>query len=199
MEKFNRGGRSGGGSNRKFGGRSGRSERSGGNRGFDNKKSGRSSMTKATCSECGNACEVPFKPTGDKPVFCSSCFRNKGENSNQNRFSGRDSGRSKFGEKRMYSAICSGCGNKCEVPFQPMNSKPVYCSNCFEKNDSTGNKNTEQFQKQFEILNVKLDEILKSLSPEVSKKVVDIKKTTKKTETAKAKKPARKVLKSKSS
>lgn len=31
-------------------------------------------MYKAVCSECGKNCEVPFRPTGEKPVFCSDCF-----------------------------------------------------------------------------------------------------------------------------
>ena len=34
-------------------------------------------MHKATCSECKNECEVPFKPTQGKPVYCKECFRNK--------------------------------------------------------------------------------------------------------------------------
>ncbi len=34
-------------------------------------------LFKATCSECGKNCEVPFRPTGDKPVFCSDCFNKK--------------------------------------------------------------------------------------------------------------------------
>ncbi len=34
-------------------------------------------LFKATCSECGKSCEVPFRPTGDKPVFCSDCFNKK--------------------------------------------------------------------------------------------------------------------------
>jgi CxxC-x17-CxxC domain-containing protein len=29
---------------------------------------------KAICAECGQACEVPFKPTGDRPVYCRNCF-----------------------------------------------------------------------------------------------------------------------------
>jgi CxxC-x17-CxxC domain-containing protein len=32
------------------------------------------SMHQVTCSECGKRCEVPFKPTGQKPVYCSNCF-----------------------------------------------------------------------------------------------------------------------------
>ena len=34
-------------------------------------------MHKATCSECGNECEVPFKPTEGRPVFCKNCFQSK--------------------------------------------------------------------------------------------------------------------------
>lgn len=29
---------------------------------------------KATCSDCGKECEVPFKPSGDRPVYCKDCF-----------------------------------------------------------------------------------------------------------------------------
>ena len=32
-------------------------------------------MFPATCAECGKATEVPFQPRGDKPVYCSDCFR----------------------------------------------------------------------------------------------------------------------------
>ena len=32
-------------------------------------------MYDATCSECGKQCEIPFRPTGSRPVFCSDCFR----------------------------------------------------------------------------------------------------------------------------
>ncbi|MDP3640411.1 MAG: DNA-directed RNA polymerase [Nanoarchaeota archaeon] len=31
-------------------------------------------MHKATCSDCGQECEVPFKPTEGKPVFCRDCY-----------------------------------------------------------------------------------------------------------------------------
>jgi CxxC-x17-CxxC domain-containing protein len=26
------------------------------------------------CSECGQDTTVPFKPRGDRPVYCSDCF-----------------------------------------------------------------------------------------------------------------------------
>jgi CxxC-x17-CxxC domain-containing protein len=31
-------------------------------------------LHKAVCSECGKNCAVPFRPSGNKPVFCSECF-----------------------------------------------------------------------------------------------------------------------------
>ena len=42
------------------------------------------SMHSATCGQCQAACEVPFKPNGRKPVFCSDCFRK--ENGGGKRF-----------------------------------------------------------------------------------------------------------------
>lgn len=54
--------------NRNFGG--------GGNRfgGGPRRNFGPREMHKATCSQCGNECEVPFKPTPGKEVFCRDCF-----------------------------------------------------------------------------------------------------------------------------
>ena len=31
-------------------------------------------MYKVICSDCGNDSEVPFKPSGDRPVYCKECF-----------------------------------------------------------------------------------------------------------------------------
>jgi len=53
-----------GGGELRFGGRDNRGRSS-----FDEKR-----MFSATCDNCGNNCEVPFRPTGDKPVYCSECF-----------------------------------------------------------------------------------------------------------------------------
>ena len=35
-------------------------------------------MFSATCSSCGQEAQVPFQPSGDKPVYCSSCFQQRG-------------------------------------------------------------------------------------------------------------------------
>ena len=32
-------------------------------------------MHDATCARCGNETQVPFRPTGARPVYCSDCFR----------------------------------------------------------------------------------------------------------------------------
>lgn len=34
-------------------------------------------LFQATCSSCGKSCEVPFQPSGEKPVYCSDCFRSQ--------------------------------------------------------------------------------------------------------------------------
>jgi len=31
-------------------------------------------MHKATCADCGAECEVPFKPTEGRPVYCRQCY-----------------------------------------------------------------------------------------------------------------------------
>lgn len=31
-------------------------------------------MFKAQCADCKQECEVPFKPSGDRPVYCKACF-----------------------------------------------------------------------------------------------------------------------------
>ena len=95
-----RGGRSGG-----FGGNrgGGRDQRSFGGKGFEK---GPVTMHKVTCDECGNACEVPFKPSSDKPVFCDSCFGGKRENKR---------GGDRFGDKRSGPSSSSNDGEMKEM------------------------------------------------------------------------------------
>lgn len=37
--------------------------------------SGPRQMYKVKCAKCGKDAEVPFEPKGDRPVYCSDCFR----------------------------------------------------------------------------------------------------------------------------
>ena len=32
-------------------------------------------MHKVICSECGKETEVPFKPDGERPIYCRDCFQ----------------------------------------------------------------------------------------------------------------------------
>ncbi len=32
-------------------------------------------MYPVVCANCGKETEVPFQPSGDRPVYCSDCFR----------------------------------------------------------------------------------------------------------------------------
>jgi len=41
-------------------------------------------MHKAVCDECGKTCEVPFKPTPGKPVYCDDCFKKKDKSGKSN-------------------------------------------------------------------------------------------------------------------
>ncbi len=83
MNNYNRNNRSGGG---RFGGD------------FRRRDSGRRQMHKAVCDECGKDCEVPFKPSGDKPIYCSECFEKK-EGGGTRKSGRRSPGRSDFGKR----------------------------------------------------------------------------------------------------
>ncbi len=75
-------------SNRSFGGGNrGRSFGGGSRGGFDRNREDRQ-MFSAICDKCGAECELPFRPTGEKPVYCSNCFE---------KTSGRDGGNRDFG------------------------------------------------------------------------------------------------------
>jgi CxxC-x17-CxxC domain-containing protein len=133
MKDFNRGGgfrdkRGGGGFDRRDSGSRGGFSRGGG--GFD-----RPAMHQATCAECGQSCEVPFKPTGERPVYCSNCFKNKDEGAPR-----RDDRHEHRSESRFDSR-----------PEHREFSKPVA---------SVSNFSNEQF----ETLNAKLDKILRVLN-----------------------------------
>ncbi|HEX7490475.1 MAG TPA: zinc-ribbon domain containing protein [Candidatus Limnocylindrales bacterium] len=39
--------------------------------------SGPREMFSATCSSCGREAQVPFRPSGTKPVYCSDCFTSR--------------------------------------------------------------------------------------------------------------------------
>lgn len=115
---------------------------------------------------------------------------------------GRDGGR-----REMFSAVCSECHKECQVPFNPTNGKPVYCSECFEKinggRDSSRRPERTDFRPQgggydqskiqLEAINVKLDKILSILQPKVVETVEP--KATVEVKEVKAEKTEKKIKK----
>ncbi len=95
---------------------------------------------------------------------------------------GRSSGRthrtSGFRRQTMHKVICDKCSQSCEVPFKPTKGKPVYCSDCFEKEDSppsyggfrgksrSGHESRPDSdnEAEFRKINAKLDKILEMLN-----------------------------------
>jgi CxxC-x17-CxxC domain-containing protein len=78
-------------------------------------------LHKAICADCGKECEVPFRPSQDRPVYCRECFGKRkvggapeANTDNRPRQEGnvrqrapekqKRGGMRKFGEKKMASS-----------------------------------------------------------------------------------------------
>lgn len=144
VKKFG-GGRDG----KRFDGRSFGGDRGGrGSFGGGRREGGSPDMHKAVCSDCGKTCEVPFRPTGDKPVFCSDCFRSKRDDSGSRNKGGDYGSKPRFESKKPYQ--------------------------------SEGSRSVPDYKAQFEMLNTKLDKILKALNPIVAEVIENPAPTTSK-------------------
>lgn len=142
MGNFNRDNRSGGG--RSFGRRS---------YGGNDRDGMRPPMHKAVCAECGRDCEVPFIPSGDRPIYCSNCFekrRNDGGNST-------DSGRRNFSRPNFDNRRSFSGG---------------------ENRDNARGSDNGQLVDQLKSINFKLDKILGVLEPKITQPPVTEKKAT---------------------
>jgi CxxC-x17-CxxC domain-containing protein len=201
FNRFNKGGNGGdrrggfGDRNRRpsFGGKPSFGGGFGGNRGgksFGDRRGGDRGdreMFKTTCSECKNSCEVPFKPTGEKPVFCNDCFsskRNGDERGSERKFERKDFSRPERredqGERRP------------EIRFHD------------EAGENKNSKKIENLENQIKNLNVKIESLTelynslqakKAIVKEVEIKKPEVKKVEIKTETkVAAKKVASKVV-----
>lgn len=62
--------------------------------------------TRAICADCNNECEIPFKPSGDRPVYCKECFPNhkKGHMFNTNRNNRPRKSQKPFKKKKPFFA-----------------------------------------------------------------------------------------------
>ncbi|HEV7665513.1 MAG TPA: zinc-ribbon domain containing protein [Chloroflexota bacterium] len=117
-----------------------------------------SADTTLTCRDCGQAFtftsgEQDFYASRgfSEPSRCADCRaarkqqRDGGGGSSYSSYGSSSSsyggGYSSGGERaprEMFSATCSSCGQEAQVPFQPSQDKPVYCSTCFEQRRGAG-------------------------------------------------------------
>jgi CxxC-x17-CxxC domain-containing protein len=90
-----------------------------------------------TCRDCG---QTFVFTAGEQEFFASRGFQNDPSRcptcrAERNRGGGSDyrGGGYARGERQMFPAVCAQCGKDTQVPFQPRNDRPVYCSDCFEQ------------------------------------------------------------------
>lgn len=151
-------------------------------------------MFSAVCDNCGNDCQVPFRPSGEKPVYCSNCFDKTsdrgGQRESRNDYrpqrSFRDQG-SRFDRPRndrpSFDATCDNCGKQCTVPFKPTQDKPIFCDECFKDNKDVGRSHASNaIEARLESLEAKMDQLLSLLAPQASKTKKVIAKKTEATE-----------------
>ena len=89
-----------------------------------------------TCAECGS--EFTFGADDQQfhtergyqdPKRCPSCRQARRGGGGDYGGGGGYGG----GPRQMYDAVCASCGSACQVPFEPRQDRPVYCSDCFSK------------------------------------------------------------------
>jgi len=92
-------------------------------RGFGGKSFGPPQLHKAKCAECGEMCEVPFKPNGKKPVLCSRCFKQDGAPGSKKPWE-RQPARFESSDRPRFSAPAERSeGGISQVQFKTLNAK----------------------------------------------------------------------------
>src|SRR5438105_905387 len=93
-----------------------------------------------TCRDCNQSFTFT---TGEQEFFASRGFTNEPSRCPECRAERRRTqggGFNSYGgggggyerrEREMFPAVCAQCGKDTQVPFQPRNDRPVYCSDCF--------------------------------------------------------------------
>ena len=77
------------------------------------------------CKECGK--EFVFT-AGEQEFYAEKGFQNEPQRCKACRDKRKNAGRE---PKEMFTTVCANCGKDAQVPFQPSNDRPVYCSECF--------------------------------------------------------------------
>ena len=85
------------------------------------------------CSDCG----ATFTFSADEQeLFASRGYTNDPKRCmpcRQARKSERNENNSYGSQRQMFPAVCAECGESTQVPFQPREDRPVYCSDCYNK------------------------------------------------------------------
>ncbi len=80
-----------------------------------------------TCAQCGNPCEVPFRPTEGRKIYCQACFRNIKNQERMKRENTRFQQRNFGGQKNLNRPEFDGGrpagGNETVRQLQIMNAK----------------------------------------------------------------------------
>jgi|SRR3989344_5740101 len=91
----------------------------------------------------------------------------RGDRPERSEFSGFERRGSGSFEKEMFTVTCAKCGERCEVPFKPRGDKPVFCSDCFRKNESYESRSESRSpapsRNELDQINEKLDKIMRKL------------------------------------
>ncbi len=84
------------------------------------------------CADCGSTFTFT---TSEQEFFAAKGFTNDPKrcpDCRAARKQERGGGSGSFGShRRMYPAVCAACGIDTEVPFEPREGRPVYCSQCY--------------------------------------------------------------------
>ncbi len=78
------------------------------------------------------------------PDYSNNRFKKPFQKSGPSRFGARD-----MGPKKMYKADCAKCGTVTEVPFRPNGMKPVYCRDCFVREERPEGRDTRDERPRF--------------------------------------------------
>jgi len=68
----------------------------------------------------------------NEPTRCADCRAKRKSGSMSNRRGGSGAG----GERQLFTVNCSDCGKETQVPFKPVQEKPVYCRDCYQNKKS---------------------------------------------------------------
>ena len=84
------------------------------------------------CKDCGR--EFVFSAS-EQEFYAEKGFTNEPPRCRDCR-AARKASRGQAGTRQMFAAVCAECGKECQVPFEPHNDRPVYCSECFQNRNA---------------------------------------------------------------